>query len=79
VTCPNHRANPQPGPAARRTIHAMNERSEDDPGADTAMFRAYVEHGDGAETRPSLAIRPAILIGAAVAVVLVVLGLILAM
>ena len=75
----NHPAQLPTGSGARRTIDAMNERSEDDPGADTAMFRAYVEHGDGAETRPSLANRPAIVVGAAVVVVLVVLVLILAM
>jgi hypothetical protein len=55
----------------------MNERPEDDPGADTAMFRAYVEHSDGADGRTSLADRPGILAGAAVVVVLVVLALIL--
>ena len=31
----------------------MNERPEDDPSADTGMFRAYVEHGDGADTSTS--------------------------
>jgi hypothetical protein len=52
----------------------MNERPEDDPGADTAMFRAYVD-ADRADAQPSLADRPAILVGAAVMVVLVVLAL----
>jgi hypothetical protein len=55
----------------------MNERPEDDPSADTAMFRAYVEHGDGADARTSLTDRPGILVGAAAVLVLVVLGLIL--
>ncbi|HYZ98729.1 MAG TPA: hypothetical protein VE575_08270 [Acidimicrobiales bacterium] len=54
----------------------MSER-DDDPGADTGMFRAYVEHGAGAEARPSLVERPVVLIGGAVLVVLVVLALIL--
>ena len=57
----------------------MNERPEDDPGADTSMFRAYVEHDDGADARTSLGDRPGIfiLVGAAVVLVLVVVVLIL--
>jgi len=55
----------------------MNQQPEDDPGADTAMFRAYVEHADGADARTSLAARPGILVGAAVVLVIVVLALIL--
>jgi hypothetical protein len=55
----------------------MNDRPEDDPGADTAMFRAYVEHDDGADTRTSLADRPGILVGGAAVLVIVVLALIL--
>ena len=56
---------------------AMNERPEDDPGADTAMFRAYVEHDDGESARTSLVYRPGILVGVAAVLVLVVLALIL--
>jgi hypothetical protein len=55
----------------------MNERPEDDPGADTAMFRAYVEHGDGAEAPTSPGVRPGVLIAAAVVLMIVVLVLIL--
>jgi hypothetical protein len=55
----------------------MNERPEDDPSADTAMFRAYVEHDDGADARNSLTDRPAMLVAAAVVLVIVVLALIL--
>ncbi|MGH9228203.1 MAG: hypothetical protein ACRD07_05615 [Acidimicrobiales bacterium] len=55
----------------------MNERPEDDPGADTAMFRAYVEHGDGAHARASLTARSRILVGAAVVLVIAVVALIL--
>jgi len=55
----------------------MNERPEDDPSADTGMFRAYVEHDDGADARTSLADRPQVLVGAAIVLVIVVLALIL--
>jgi hypothetical protein len=57
----------------------MNERPEDDPSADTGMFRAYVEHDDGADARTSLADRPGIfvLVGAAVVLLIVVVVLIL--
>jgi hypothetical protein len=54
----------------------MNERPEDDPGADTSMFRAYVEHGDGADTS-SPGVPVGILAGAAVVLVIVVVVLIL--
>jgi hypothetical protein len=53
------------------------DEPEDDPGANTAMFRAYVEHGDGPDARTSLADRPGVLVGAAVVLVIVVLALIL--
>ena len=66
----------RPGGRAGVPFPAMSER-DDDPGADTGMFRAYVEHGAGAEARPSLVERPVVLIGGAVLVVLVVLALIL--
>jgi hypothetical protein len=57
----------------------MNERPEDDPSADTGMFRAYVENDDGADARTSLADRRGIflLVGAAVVLLIVVLALIL--
>ncbi len=55
----------------------MNERPEDDPSADTGMFRAYVEHGDGNDTRTSPGVRPGVLAGVAVVLVIVVLALIL--
>jgi hypothetical protein len=53
------------------------DEPEDDPGANTAMFRAYVEHGDGPDARTSLADRPGVLVGAAVVLVIVVLAMIL--
>jgi hypothetical protein len=55
----------------------MNERPEDDPGADTSMFRAYVEHGDGADDTSSPGVPVGILAGAAVVLVIVVVVLIL--
>jgi hypothetical protein len=54
----------------------MNERPEDDPGADTEMFRAYVEHGDGADS-PSPGVPVGVLVGAAVVLMIVVVVLIL--
>jgi hypothetical protein len=54
----------------------MTDR-DDDPGADTAMFRAYVHHGDGPDAPPSLSGRPLVLVAAAVVAALVVVGLIL--
>jgi hypothetical protein len=52
---------------------------DDDPGADTAMFRAYVEHGSQPDERPGLAQRPGALVALAVVAVLVVIVLILVM
>jgi hypothetical protein len=54
----------------------MDER-EDDPGADTAMFRAYVERGGEPEARASRIDKRAALAAAAVVVVLVVVALML--
>jgi hypothetical protein len=54
----------------------MNERPEDDPSADTAMFRAYVEHDDGADARTSPGLPVGILVGAAVVLMIVVVVLI---
>jgi hypothetical protein len=54
----------------------MNERPEDDPSADTGMFRAYVEHDDGADATTSPGVRPGVLVGAAVVLLIVVLALI---
>jgi hypothetical protein len=55
----------------------MNERPEDDPGADTAMFRAYVEHGDGTDATSSPGVPVGILAGTAVVLMIVVVVLIL--
>ena len=55
----------------------MNERPEDDPGADTGMFRAYVEHDDDADARTSLVGPARVLAGAAVVLMIVVVVLIL--
>jgi hypothetical protein len=55
----------------------MNERPEDDPGADTGMFRAYVEHGDGDDGTSSPGIPVGILAGTAVVLVIIVVVLIL--
>jgi hypothetical protein len=64
-------------PATRRSIEAMNERPEDDPGADTGMFRAYVEHDDDADAPTSPGVPPRVLAGVAVVLMIVVLVLIL--
>jgi hypothetical protein len=55
----------------------MNDRPEDDPSADTGMFRAYVEHGDGAETNPSSGVPVGVLVGVVVVLLIVVVVLIL--
>ena len=57
----------------RRTITPMSPDDRDDPGADTAMFRAYVDEGSEPAAGPSAVNRWAIVaIVAAVVVVLVV-------
>ena len=67
-----------PRPGGRPTYdQPMSPDESDDPGADTAMFRAYVEHGDGAEAPTSPGVRPGVLIAAAVVLMIVVLVLIL--
>ena len=55
----------------------MNDRPEDDPGADTEMFRAYVEHGDGADSSASSGVPVGVLAGVAVVLMIVVVVLIL--
>jgi hypothetical protein len=55
----------------------MNERPEDDPSADTGMFRAYVEHGDGDDDNSSPGVPVGILAGTAVVLMIVVVVLIL--
>jgi hypothetical protein len=54
----------------------MNERPEDDPGADTEMFRAYVEHGDGPDSSASSGVPVGVLAGGAVVLMIVVVVLI---
>jgi hypothetical protein len=55
----------------------MNERPEDDPGADTGMFRAYAEQDQDADTPSSSWVSPGFLAGTAIVLVIVVLVLIL--
>jgi hypothetical protein len=55
----------------------MNERPEDDPGADTEMFRAYVEQDQDADGPGSFWVSPGFLAGTAVVLVIVVVVLIL--
>jgi hypothetical protein len=55
----------------------MNERPEDDPGADTEMFRAYVEHDQDADDASSFWVSPGFLAGTAVVLMIVVVVLIL--
>jgi hypothetical protein len=55
----------------------MNERPEDDPGANTEMFRAYVEHGDGPDDNPSPGVPVGALAATAVVLMIVVVVLIL--
>jgi hypothetical protein len=52
--------------------HAMSTDDRDDPGADTAMFRAYVEEGNEPAASPPAANRT-VIIAVAVAVAVVVL------
>jgi hypothetical protein len=63
---------------SRPTITPMSPDDRDDPGADTAMFRAYVDEGSEPAAGPSAVNRWAIAaIAAAVVVVLVVALIIL--
>jgi hypothetical protein len=52
----------------------MSTDDHDDPGADTAMFRAYVDHG-GDQTPASAATGRLALIAVAVAVVVVLVAI----
>jgi hypothetical protein len=54
----------------------MSMDDRDDPGADTAMFRAYVEEGSGPPASPPAANRT-VIIAVAVAVAVVVLLLLI--
>jgi hypothetical protein len=51
----------------------MSTDDRDDPGADTAMFRAYVDEGNEPPASPPAANRTVIVIAVAVAVAVVVL------
>jgi hypothetical protein len=55
----------------------MNERPEDDPGADTEMFRAYVDQDQDADDPSSSWVSPVFLAGTAVVLIIVVVVLIL--
>jgi hypothetical protein len=55
----------------------MDERPEDDPSADTGMFRAYVEQDGDADAPTSSGVPVGILAGAAVVLMIVVVVLIL--
>jgi hypothetical protein len=55
----------------------MNERPDDDPGADTGMFRAYAEQDQDADTPTSFWVSPGFLAGTAIVLIIVVLVLIL--
>lgn len=64
-------------PAARRSMPVMSTDDRDDPGADTAMFRAYVEQpsdpASAAQNRTLIvALGVAIVVLALIALVLVV-------
>ncbi len=56
--------------------HAMSTDDRDDPGADTAMFRAYVEEGNEPPVSPPAANRT-VIIAVAVAVAVAVLLLVI--
>ncbi|HKA83816.1 MAG TPA: hypothetical protein VKD21_08135 [Acidimicrobiales bacterium] len=55
----------------------MNERPEDDPGADTEMFRAYVDHSDDADDSASFWVSTGFLAGTAIVLIVVVVVVIL--
>jgi hypothetical protein len=56
----------------------MSMDDRDDPGADTAMFRAYVEEGSGPPASPPAANRTVIVAVAVAVAVIVLLVVILA-
>jgi hypothetical protein len=65
------------GPGARRTMPVMPTDDRDDPGADTAMFRAYVDQPSESATPAQnrtlmVALVVAIVVLALIALVLVV-------
>jgi hypothetical protein len=55
----------------------MDQRPEDDPGADTEMFRAYVEQDQDVDDHSSFWVTTGFLAGTAVVLVIVVVVLIL--
>jgi hypothetical protein len=55
----------------------MNERPEDDPSADTGMFRAYVEQEDDADAPASFWVSTGFLAGTAIVLLIVVVVVIL--
>jgi hypothetical protein len=55
----------------------MNERPEDDPSADTGMFRAYVEQDRDADAPQSFWVSPGLLAGSAIVLMIVVVVVIL--
>lgn len=55
----------------------MNERPEDDPGADTGMFRAYAEQDQDADTPTAAWVSTGFLAGTAIVLMIVVVVLIL--
>ena len=55
----------------------MNERPEDDPSADTGMFRAYVEQEDDADAPASSWVSTGFLAGTAIVLIIVVVVVIL--
>jgi len=62
----------------RRTITPMSPDDRDDPGADTAMFRAYVDEGSEPAAGPS-AVNRWVIVAVAAAVVVVLVAAVLAL
>jgi hypothetical protein len=73
----NQNAGTADGVASPAYHSAMNERPEDDPGADTGMFRAYAEQDQDVDDPSSFWVSPGFLAGTAVVLLIVVVVLIL--